>query len=100
MKNQVRTYFNEAKWFHQKYTPTAVEYMHIATVSLGCLLLAITSFVGMGDIDTKDSFEWLFSQPKMATVSALIARLMNDMVSHKYYFISIHNYCKFENSLI
>jgi hypothetical protein len=44
MKNQVRTYFNEAKWFLQKYTPTAVKYMHTAIVSSGFLLLAITSF--------------------------------------------------------
>lgn len=91
MKNQVRSYFKEAKWFHQKYTPTVIEYMHTAIVSSGYLLLAITSFVGMGDIVTKDSFEWLFSQPKVVTASSVIARLMDDMMSHKYYFISIHN---------
>lgn len=61
MKNQVRGYFNEAKWFHKKHITTMDEYMHVVVVTSGYSMLATTSLVGMGDIVTKDSFEWMFS---------------------------------------
>ncbi|KAM4103019.1 hypothetical protein ACJW30_06G047500 [Castanea mollissima] len=84
MKNQVRAYFYEAKWFHQKHIPTMDEYMRIALVTSGYSMLATTSLVGMGDIVTKDSFEWLFSDPKIVRASAVVCRLMDDIVSHKF----------------
>uniref|UniRef100_A0A7N2M9K7 Uncharacterized protein n=1 Tax=Quercus lobata TaxID=97700 RepID=A0A7N2M9K7_QUELO len=84
MKNQVRAYFHEAKWFHQKHIPTMDEYMRIALVTSAYSMLATTSLVGMGDIVTKDSFEWLFSDPKMVRASAVVCRLMDDIVSHKF----------------
>ncbi|KAF3954891.1 hypothetical protein CMV_019820 [Castanea mollissima] len=84
MKNQVRAYFYEAKWFHQKHIPTMDEYMRIALVTSAYSMLATTSLVGMGDIVTKDSFEWLFSDPKIVRASAVVCRLMDDIVSHKF----------------
>ena len=83
MKRQIRAYFQEAKWFHHKYIPTLEEYMPLALGTSAYAMLATTSFVGMGDIVTKDSFEWLFSNPKMVSASAVVGRLMDDIVSHK-----------------
>ena len=83
MKNQVRAYFDEAKWFHKKYIPTMDEYMEIALATSGYSLLATTSLVGMGDIVTNDSFKWVFSKPKMVRACTVVARLMDDIVSHK-----------------
>lgn len=57
--------------------------MRIALVTSTYAMLAATSFIGMGDIVTKDSFDWLFSKPKMVTASEIICRLVNDIVSHK-----------------
>jgi (-)-germacrene D synthase len=37
----------------------------------------------MGDIVTKDAFEWLNKDPKIVKAASLIARLMDDIVSHK-----------------
>ncbi|KAJ7981634.1 (-)-germacrene D synthase [Quillaja saponaria] len=84
MKNQVRAYFQEAKWFHQQYSPTMEEYMRVALVSSGYPLLATTFLAVMDDVVTKDTFEWILSDPKIVKASALIARLMDDMVSHKF----------------
>ena len=83
MKNQVRAYFDEAKWFHKKYIPTMDEYMEIALATSGYSLLATTSLVGMGDIVTNDCFEWVFGNPKIVRASAMVCRLMDDIVSHK-----------------
>jgi hypothetical protein len=100
MKNQVRAYFHEAKWFHKKHIPTMDEYMRIALVTSGYSLLATTSLVGMGDIVTKDAFEWLFSDPKMVRASTVVSRLMDDIVSHKVLcFFMCNNNCKL-NKLI
>jgi hypothetical protein len=97
MKNQIRAYFDEAQWFHQKHTPTMDEYMRIALVTSGYSMLTTASLVGMGDIVTKDSFEWVFSDPKIVRASTVVCRLMDDMVSHKvlFYFCNDTSYnCK------
>ncbi|KAL4619172.1 hypothetical protein ACB092_06G060600 [Castanea dentata] len=84
MKNQVRAYFDEAKWFHKKYIPRMDEYMEIALATSGYSLLATTSLVGMGDLVTNDSFKWVFGKPKMVRACTVVARLMDDIVSHKF----------------
>ena len=83
MKRLTRAYFDEAKWFYQNYIPIMEEYMHVALESSGIPILAITSFLGMGDIVTKEAFDWAFSNPKIITASSVIGRLMDDMKSHK-----------------
>ncbi|CAL9017350.1 unnamed protein product [Prunus brigantina] len=83
MKVQVRAYLREAKWFHQKYTPTMDEYMS-AALDTSYFMLATTSFVGMGDIATKDSMDWVFNDPKMVKAASLIGRLMDDIKSHQF----------------
>nr|UZT70947.1 terpene synthase 2 [Paeonia delavayi] len=84
MKNQVNAYFMEAKWCSKEYVPTMEEYMQVALITSGYTMLATTSFVGMGDIVTKETFEWISNEPKIAKASAIICRLMDDMVSHKF----------------
>ena len=37
----------------------------------------------MGDAVTKETFDWIFSEPKIVRASAIVCRLMDDMVSHK-----------------
>ncbi|KAG6685677.1 hypothetical protein I3842_12G123700 [Carya illinoinensis] len=81
MKNQVQAYFVEAKWFNEKYVPTFEEYMNNALVSCGYSALTTLSFVGMGDIATKEAFDWVFSHPRMVKASEIINRLMDDIVS-------------------
>ncbi|KAL6315912.1 hypothetical protein AAG906_013260 [Vitis piasezkii] len=83
MKNQVRAYFAEAKWLHEEHVPTFEEYMRVALVSSGYCMLATTSFVGMGEIATNEAFDWVTSDPKIMSSSNFIARLMDDIKSHK-----------------
>ncbi|XP_039064209.1 probable terpene synthase 2 [Hibiscus syriacus] len=44
----------------------------------------ITSFVGMGDDVTEETFNWASNNPKIIRVSSMIARLMDDIVSRKF----------------
>ncbi|XP_048134953.1 (-)-germacrene D synthase-like isoform X2 [Rhodamnia argentea] len=87
MKNHLRTYFAEAKWFHQNHIPTMEQYMPVASTSIGCELLLGTSLLGMGDVVTKNDFDWLlFSDPKMVKASKVVARLLDDIAGHKNSF--------------
>ncbi|KAJ9671618.1 hypothetical protein PVL29_025364 [Vitis rotundifolia] len=84
LKRQVQAYLLEAKWLKQEYIPTMEEYMSNGLVTGGCSILTTTSFVGMGDIVTKEAFDWVFSDPKMIRASNVIIRLMDDIVSHEF----------------
>ncbi|KAM5548678.1 hypothetical protein ABKV19_000210 [Rosa sericea] len=84
MKKLVKSYFLEAQWFHQNYIPTMDEYMALSLLTSGAPLLATTTFVGMGDTATQDSFDWLATYPRALKGSAILCRLVNDIVSHKF----------------
>ncbi|XP_040363491.1 (-)-germacrene D synthase [Rosa chinensis] len=94
MKKQAENYFLEAKWLHQKHIPTMDEYMAVALMTTGYPLLITTSFVGMGDIATQDSIDWLATYPKAVKAAAVVGRLMDDIADHKVhtncYITSLH----------
>ncbi|XP_050376031.1 (-)-germacrene D synthase-like isoform X2 [Argentina anserina] len=83
MKLLTKAYLTEAKWFNNNYIPTMSEYMPVALFT-SYHMLATMSFIGMGDIVTKDSLDWVFSDPKMLKAASVICRLMDDRVSHEF----------------
>ncbi|KAI5333429.1 hypothetical protein L3X38_023560 [Prunus dulcis] len=78
-KATARAFFDEARWLHEGCIPSMEEYMHVATTSVGNTLLSTISLLGMGDVVTKEAFEWLFSNSKILRASNIIFRLMNDI---------------------
>ena len=83
MKEFIRSYMLEAKWLHDGYTPTLEEHMSNAFVSSGYSMLTTTCFVGMGEMVTDESFKWALKRPPIVMASCAIARLMDDITSHK-----------------
>ncbi|KAK2984766.1 hypothetical protein RJ640_004591 [Escallonia rubra] len=83
MKALVRAYFAEANWFNKKYMPTFEEYLGVSVMSSGYPMLAVQSLVGMDEIATKQAFDWVISVPKIVKSCALIARLVDDLKTHK-----------------
>ncbi|KAK3021982.1 hypothetical protein RJ639_045677 [Escallonia herrerae] len=84
LKRLVGAYFEEAKWFNKGYIPTIEEYMQVALLSTTYELLATTSFLGMGDLATKGSFDWVTNDPLIVRASSVICRLMDDIVGHEF----------------
>ncbi|PRQ33610.1 putative lyase [Rosa chinensis] len=84
MKKQVKSYFLEAKWLHHQHIPTMDEYMVLSLETTAYLMLITISFVGMGDIATQDSFNWLATYPKAVKGAAVVCRLMDDIADHKF----------------
>nr|DAD38062.1 TPA_asm: hypothetical protein HUJ06_008703 [Nelumbo nucifera] len=84
MKVLIRTYFTEAKWFSEGHIPTFKESLENALVSCGYAMILLTSFVGMGEIATKEVFDWVSKTPKIVRSACLIGRLMDDIVSNEF----------------
>ncbi|XP_010258444.1 PREDICTED: (-)-germacrene D synthase-like [Nelumbo nucifera] len=84
MRKQARAYLVEAKWFFQGHIPIVEEYMDVALISTSYPLLAVASFVGMGEIATKEAFDWVSNLPNLVKNSSIICRLMDDIMTHEY----------------
>uniref|UniRef100_A0A803MH33 Uncharacterized protein n=1 Tax=Chenopodium quinoa TaxID=63459 RepID=A0A803MH33_CHEQI len=90
-RDQVKTlskaYIQEVRWCHEKYVPTYDEYMKkIALVTSPYPHGIVASFLGMGEIASKEVFEWACQNPMPDIIKAAstIIRLMNDIGGHKF----------------
>ncbi|KAL6999376.1 (-)-germacrene D synthase [Sarracenia purpurea var. burkii] len=83
MKKLIRAYFDEAKWHHEAYTPSMEEYMDVALGVSTYQILSTTSFIGMGELASKEVFDWVVNDPLIVQGAAIIARLLNDIAGYK-----------------
>ncbi|OIT00339.1 (-)-germacrene d synthase [Nicotiana attenuata] len=83
MKKLLKAYFQEAKWYHGMNVPTMEEYVKNGIPSSTYLLLATTSWLGMGEVAIKEAFDWISTEPIILVASCIIARLLNDLVTHE-----------------
>ena len=81
-------YLLEAKWTHENYKPTFEEFRTNALPTSGYAMLAITAFVGMGDVITPETFNWAVNDPKIIRASTIICRFMDDVAEHKVYILN------------
>ncbi|KAF6163757.1 hypothetical protein GIB67_012116 [Kingdonia uniflora] len=85
MKRMVYAYWTEACWCNQGYVPTVEEYLSVAGVTAGATKFVISSFIGMGDNVTKESFDWVLnSDPQIINAVSRIIRVMDDITGYKY----------------
>ncbi|KAL8154988.1 hypothetical protein AgCh_000379 [Apium graveolens] len=81
-KRLVRSYQQEANWCQASYFPNFKEYMSLACVTDGLKLLSVASLVLMGNVATREAFEWMAKDPPILRASSLFGRLRNDIVGH------------------
>ncbi|KAH6786409.1 hypothetical protein C2S52_005961 [Perilla frutescens var. hirtella] len=84
MKMLARSYFEEAKWSFSKYKPTMEEYMNVALVSSGSMIMIINGLTVIEDPITNEEFDWVLSEPPMLRASAIITRLMDDLAGYEF----------------
>ncbi|XP_058220637.1 (-)-germacrene D synthase-like [Rhododendron vialii] len=84
LKDLVGAYFTEAKWYHEGYVPSMDEHMAIALLSCGYQSVSTMSLIGMGELATKEAFDWVSSYPLIVHASSVVCRLMDDMAGHKH----------------
>lgn len=83
MKKIARGFFQEAKWYHGKKVPTMEEYIKNGIQTGGIPYVAIASLLGMGNEANKEAFDWILMEPPILVAPSIIARLLNDIVSHE-----------------
>ncbi|XP_058094640.1 probable terpene synthase 2 [Magnolia sinica] len=82
MKVFVQSYMDEAKWVNRKHVPTLGEHLHVSLLSCGFPLLTGVAYVGMGDVASKEVFDWLNTHPKFIMDLSIVCRLLDDIASH------------------
>ncbi|GMH29615.1 hypothetical protein Nepgr_031458 [Nepenthes gracilis] len=79
LKSLSRAYLQESRWASENYTPTYEERLEngIASSAVSCVLFA--SFLGMGEITTKESLESIYKNFKAMKAACVIGRLKDDI---------------------
>ncbi|GJN12347.1 hypothetical protein PR202_ga30618 [Eleusine coracana subsp. coracana] len=84
LKMLVRGNSEEIRWRDEHYIPETInEHLELSGITVGAFQVAVSSFVGMGDIVTKEILDWLLTYPRLMKGYTTIARLSNDIASTK-----------------
>ncbi|KAF7012876.1 unnamed protein product [Triticum aestivum] len=77
-------YHAEVKWRDQKYVPANLEeHLKISAPSTICMQISNIAFLLMGDITSSETIQWAWAYPTIIRAVCIIARVMNDIVSHE-----------------
>ncbi|KAG6489810.1 hypothetical protein ZIOFF_051089 [Zingiber officinale] len=76
-------YFEESKWGVEGYVPSLDEHLRVSLISSACSMVICSMYLGMGEVATKEIFEWYSSFPKPVEACSIIGRLLNDIRSHE-----------------
>ncbi|XP_060186327.1 vetispiradiene synthase 2-like [Lycium barbarum] len=82
MKEIVRNYNVEAKWFIEGYMPPVSEYLSNALATSTYYLLTTTSYLGMKSA-TEQDFEWLAKNPKILEANVTLCRVIDDIATYE-----------------
>ncbi|KAL0407834.1 UNVERIFIED_CONTAM: Viridiflorene synthase [Sesamum radiatum] len=82
MKEIVRSYNIEAKWFIEGYMPPFADYMANGFITSTYYLLATTSFIGM-ESAPKEAFDWLMKKPRIQVANVTICRVVDDIATYE-----------------
>nr|QXF31170.1 beta-patchoulene synthase [Dendrobium catenatum] len=82
-KRMARAYLQESKWASAKYVPKLEEHLRVTLITAGYSLITCASYLGMKEVISKDTYEWVTSLPKILKSINIVGRLMNDIGSYQ-----------------
>lgn len=85
-----RTNLELVKWARGGHVPSFDEYIDSGGAEIGSYATIACSIMGLGDIGTKEAFEWLISRPKLVRILAAKTRLMDDIADFEVLVFTIH----------
>ncbi|XP_052209329.1 valerianol synthase TPS1A-like [Diospyros lotus] len=85
IKEQVRAYYTEAKWFLKGDLPAFDDYLLNGQITSTCFVLTLASFLGMADnyFPSSKALDWLQKKPKIVTAACTITRLIDDTKTYE-----------------
>jgi beta-farnesene synthase len=96
LKILVRGYSQEIEWRDEHYVPETIDkHLEISRVTVGSFQLACSSFVGMGDIITKEVLDWLLTYPELLKCFTTFVQLSNDNTSTEVFLCLDTSLCIF-----
>lgn len=84
-------YLEEAKWRDECYVPSLTEHLELSSKTSALNVVACASFIGMGEIAGKHSFDWVTSFPQIIKDAGKLSRLMDDVGGFEVCMILIKN---------
>ncbi|KAH7655606.1 Germacradienol synthase protein [Dioscorea alata] len=72
-------YLKEAKWRDECYVPSLAEHLELSIMTSAFNAVVCASFIGMGEIAGKHSFDWVASFPQIIKDASKMSRLMDDV---------------------
>ncbi|KAG8386207.1 hypothetical protein BUALT_Bualt03G0125000 [Buddleja alternifolia] len=82
MKNMIKAYYEEVKWYYNNEIPTMKEYMKVSFATGGPTMMLTASLASMGILVSKEEFDWVVSKPLMIWATVIIGRLMDDTTGY------------------
>ncbi|XP_049408723.1 sesquiterpene synthase 12-like [Solanum stenotomum] len=83
MKRLATAYMKEIDWLNDGYIPKYDEYMTNALVTGTGMLYVTHSLIGMEELITKETIEWITNEPLIVRAASLITRFMDDIADHE-----------------
>ncbi|KAJ1267779.1 hypothetical protein BS78_07G084300 [Paspalum vaginatum] len=84
MLHVAKSYHAEVKWRDECYVPADVdEHLQVSLDSIAGLQALMLTWVSLGDVTTREIIEWGITYPKIVMGFTVIARVMNDIMSHE-----------------
>ncbi|KAH0458375.1 hypothetical protein IEQ34_013690 [Dendrobium chrysotoxum] len=83
LKRMAHAYLQETKWASECYIPKLEEYVKVTFITYGCIFITCASYVGMKEVISKDTFDWVVNLPEIIKSFCAIGRLMNDIGSYQ-----------------
>ncbi|KAL6648162.1 hypothetical protein ACP70R_012386 [Stipagrostis hirtigluma subsp. patula] len=76
-------YFQEAQWFHSNYVPSFKEHIDVSIITSGAPMICVALLVGMGEVATKEAFEWAIGCPDTFRAAGEVTRFVDDIAAFK-----------------
>nr|WKC16868.1 terpene synthase 7 [Freesia hybrid cultivar] len=81
IKETSRAWLKEVQWREEGYVPSFEEYFTVSLPSAAYPTLATTSYIGMGEVVTKEILDWIINIPKIMQAATVTCRCMDDIFS-------------------
>ncbi|KAK7271346.1 hypothetical protein RJT34_27159 [Clitoria ternatea] len=78
-----KSYFTEAKWYHNRYKPSLEEYMKNAWISISLPVALVHTYFSIPNSFTQEDLVCLEEHPNLTRFSGMLLRLANDLGSSK-----------------
>ncbi|CAH8377640.1 unnamed protein product [Eruca vesicaria subsp. sativa] len=78
-KTYVKASFEHGKWAQAAHLPSFEKYMEVVEVEITACAVMACCFMCMGNMATKEAYQWLKSRPRLVKSLCVRGRLLNDI---------------------